>query len=237
MVLVEHLLRVAEVQRVLGDDVPGQFRDKLEVAARHLVVRSVRRHATEALEFAFDLLLRGFGQVRLTQLVLDLGEILVAVFLAECLLDGAFLLAQQLFALLLVDVPARLRRDLLAQLHHRSLVGQLPEHHFEEYARRLDRQDLLLGFEFDALLREACDAVHLGDGVVVRAHELREYLVAVLVVDEVGDAPCHFERLGQQGVDLRLFGLADIGGQGGKFLVGPPQGIRRAARVRRGARD
>ena len=99
------------------------------------------------------------GQIGLAELLLDLPDVVVTVALAERLLDGALLLPQQLFALLLVQVLTGLAGDFLAQFHHGSLVRQLRQHEFQQLEGGLRLEDLLLVRQFDDLLREARDTV------------------------------------------------------------------------------
>ena len=79
--------------------------------------------------------------------------------------------------------------------------------------------------QFDALLREAGDAVQPRHVVVVGAHELREDLLAVVAVDEVGDAPRRLEGLGNKRIHPRLFLLPHGGGEGRQLVVGDLQVI------------
>ena len=64
VVLVEHGLRVTEIQRVFGDDVPRQFGHQFQVAARDLIVGGMRGHLRKPLELAVHFFAHVFRQLQ-----------------------------------------------------------------------------------------------------------------------------------------------------------------------------
>ncbi len=140
MVLVEHLARVGEVEAVLAGETPRQAGQPVEVGAGDRRFRRVRVAALEALDLAVELLTRGVGQAALVGLLPPAGDLLgQVVALAELLLDGLELLAQEVLALRLVHLVARLRGDLL--LHGEQL--HLAPQHVGDLAQARHRVELL----------------------------------------------------------------------------------------------
>ena len=109
MVLVQDLPRVLEVEVVLGELVPGQRDDPVEVGADDAVLGRGRRQLLESRELPGRGLQRVLRQVLpfdLAAQLVDLGLLLVA--LAELVLNRLQLLPEEELALALVD----LARDL-----------------------------------------------------------------------------------------------------------------------------
>jgi len=83
----------------------------------------------QAAQLALGLLADVLGKVRLGQLLTQIfGLGLVRVLLAQFLFDGALLLPQQVFALILRHLRARVFGDLVAQLGDVHLVRQPPHY-------------------------------------------------------------------------------------------------------------
>ncbi len=145
MVLVEHLLGVADVELVFAVLLPRQADQPLQVGADDAILGGGRRHLGQPVGLAVGLRQRlGAHAGRLDRLAqpLDLGGVLVA--LAKLFLDGAHLLAQQVLALILVDPGLDLGLDLLAELEHRQLAGQYLGQPLKLGAHAVERQHLLL---------------------------------------------------------------------------------------------
>ena len=201
MVFVEHLAGVLAVESVLGLLVPGQLGDEFQVAPGHLVVRGVGRHAAQAFQFSFHLGLDVRGKLRLVQLPAQFGNVLIVAGFAERLLDRPLLLAQEVFALLLVDVVPGLLGDLAAQLADLHLVQQDLVDLLHQLFGGLTLEYRLFLFQGD--VGQVGDAVHLRDGVVDGTDELLVDLVAVAAAVEAGDALRQFQVLAQQRIHVR----------------------------------
>ena len=211
VIFVEHALRVLEIEAVLGARMPGQLGDELEIAARDLVVRRVRRHPCKALELAIRFLLDDLGQVRFRELLSELGDLFFAAFLfAQRVLDRALLLTKQMLALLLFDVLLRLFRDLAAQLVDVELVLQDVVQPFEQRDRVGRFEHALLACDVE--VGERRHPVHLRDRIADRADELLKDLRAVFGVEEHRDSLRDVQIFAhERGDPTRLGGLVGDG--------------------------
>ena len=119
------LRALLEVEVVLGERLPRQRDDPLEVGADDAVLGCRLRQALEPRQLAIGGLLSVLRQRQrlepLAQLV-DLG--LLGVALAELGLDRLQLLAQEVLALALLHLRLDLRLDLRAELEHLELAVQ-----------------------------------------------------------------------------------------------------------------
>ena len=111
--------RLGQVEPVLGLDGPGQLDQPLQVAADDADLGRERVLLLQPLDLdqrlGLDLLRHAGGFDLLAQLA---GHRCLVPALAQLLLDGADLLAQEVLALLLVHPGLRLGLDLLAQVEH-----------------------------------------------------------------------------------------------------------------------
>ena len=125
MVLVEDAARLLEVDRLLGRELPGQLDQPVEIGADHAVFGRRLGHALEPAEFAPRLLLDLLRHLGLGDRLAELGDlVLLAVGVAELLLDRGHLLAQEHLALALVERGAGLLADLLRQPEHLDPLGE-----------------------------------------------------------------------------------------------------------------
>ena len=209
VVLVQGGLGVLDVQVVLGELVPGQLAQQLEIGADDARLRRVAVGEGEAAELLVGLLLHVLGQMGLLEgLAQALGlacGILAAV--AELLVDGLDLLAQEVVLLLLVHLL--LGGVLDAQLHGRDLglAGELVVDELEPLDRIYALEDVLGVLELEP---EA------------RGHEVGKASGLVDVLDDVqelgrGDA-LHGEHLlallpgkAQHGLDVHVDGDFRLG--------------------------
>ena len=146
MILVEHCLRVREVEVVVGPLVPRQLGDPLEVRANDLRFHRLAARALEAAELALDFRARLLRQLELVELLAKLADLLRLVVVAELFLDRLHLLAQVHLALPLAQLFLDLRLDLLLRLEHADLALDVHEHAAQPLldAQRLE-QALLFG--------------------------------------------------------------------------------------------
>ena len=119
-------------------------------------------------------------------MIAEFGDVFVLAGLAERLLDGPFLLAQQVLALLLVDIVPGLLGDLAAQFADLHLVAQDFVDPFHQLPGGPALEYRLLLFQRDVC--QVGNAVHLGDRVVDGADELLIDLVTVAAAIEARDA-------------------------------------------------
>ena len=123
------------------------------------------------------LLARLLGELGALDLLLDLGELVLAVLVAELLLDRLHLLVEIVLALRLLHLPLDARADALLDLQHRDLALHQAEHLLQALgdARRL--QDHLLVGNLDRQ---------------VRGHRVGELGIVVDLLDDADDFGRHF---------------------------------------------
>jgi hypothetical protein len=213
VVLVEDLAHRGDVEVVGGRLGPGDVEDPVEVGADDGVFGGADLHRAEALELLLRDLLGLRREVRLGDAILEAVEIaLVAVVLAELLLDGLELLAEDVFSLVFAHLLLDLGVDALAHLEDLELAGEEAED-LADALLRLDRLDEL-GLLLDGGVEVRGDEIGEGagglDGVDERAglaRELRHELDHLL-----GDvAQAHREGLGLDVLRLRLVEALDLG--------------------------
>ena len=126
VVLVEHLLGPFQVQDVVGAPSPGELEDQLEIGPGDLVIGRGGGQPLQPCQLALGLLAHLVGQVGLVEAAAQLlGLLALGVLLAQLVLDGPELLAEHVVALLLAHLGLGLAGDLLPQLEHLQLVGQV----------------------------------------------------------------------------------------------------------------
>ncbi len=145
MVGIEDAPRLGDVDRRLAGLRPGQLDQPVEVGAHHRGFAGLAGHALEPGKLLVGLLLdlrrhAGLGD-RLAQ-VAELRPALVG--LAELLLDGLELFAEQIFALLAFHRVAGLLADVARQAQHLDAMGEQPEQLVEPLHEVEGRQDVLL---------------------------------------------------------------------------------------------
>src|SRR5581483_1219578 len=166
MILVEHLARPFDIDRLFAQHRPGQGDQPVEIGADHRMLAGAFGHALQAAQLALRELL-------------DLGGF--GVGFAQLLLDGLHLLAQQEFALPLIHRLLRLLTDFLRQLQHLDAMREEPRNFFEPLAHVERLQQLLFLRGID--VHEARDKIgkrgrrgsHL-DGAAELGRHLRQQL-------------------------------------------------------------
>ena len=136
----------AQVDRLLGAALPGQRDEPVEIGARDGVLGGRHGHLRQAVELAPGFLehrLGHAGGVDLLAQLLDLARLVVA--LAELLLDGLHLLAQQVLALVLAHLGLHLRLDARAELEDLQLLDEEPVERVRALADVQALEHLLLG--------------------------------------------------------------------------------------------
>src|SRR5690606_9774142 len=125
VVLIEHFFGTLDVEVVLGILQPREVEYPINVVARNGIIWSRRVGAGQLVQF----FLEGLSDVIRELLLLgplpqltDLGS--SAFALSELILDSLHLLAQKVFALLLVDIRLDLGTNLLGELQHLEFAVQ-----------------------------------------------------------------------------------------------------------------
>ncbi len=158
MVLVEDLAGMGDIQVIGRGFGPGQGDQPVEIGADDAVLGRGSGQAGQTFQLAFGLflgLLGHFGVFDLLAEFLRLDRLLV--LLAELLLDGFHLLAQEVFALDLFDLAAGFVLDLLAKLQHFRFADQQADQLLQLVGDRIELQDLLRVLDVHAL--------EVGDGI------------------------------------------------------------------------
>ena len=208
VVAVEDLARVAQVEVVLARLRPRQRGEPFQVGADHPVLGRLRRQVLEARELALGLLPGLVGELRLLELAAQLLSLdLLLVVLAELVLDGLQLLAQEPFALALVHLRLHLGLDARPDLHQFELAGQDLREHAQPlgHVALLEQGLLLLGLD----AQRAGDQVRELGRIVEVGHRHQQLLGQIgQLLDDAREGALHvaMERLQLRG------GTDDVGG-------------------------
>ncbi len=197
---------------------PRNAEHPVEVVAHDRRLGRHRRHLAQLLQLGQRLVPRLLGQLGLLDLVLELGQLVAAVLVAEFLLNGLHLLIQVVLALGLLHLPLDAGTDALLDLQHRDLALHQREHALQPLGDGRDLEDRLLVGDLDREVRG--DRVGELRGLVDldhrRDHLGRDLLVELDVVLELRD-----HRAGQRlGLDLVAEIVRQHLGIGGVILVG-----------------
>ena len=186
MVLFEDLGRLLDVVDVFGTLVPGQLDDGREVGPDHRRFGRVRVHARESVQLALRFLHHFVGEVELLELLAEaLDFVLFVVGARQLLLQRLDLLAQEVLALVLVDLFLDLALEAPLRLLQLDLGVDQHEHEAQSLGDGVGLQHGLLVLELEV---EVVGHV-VGElaGVLEVHDELRDVdlKVAVRVLDEV----------------------------------------------------
>jgi hypothetical protein len=227
MVLVEDARRLLDVQLLVGADPPGQLGDRLEERPDDLGLHRLAADALEARELAVDLLADVLRERERVQLRLELPEVLdvLAFALAELLLDGAELLAEEHLALAIADLLLDLLLDVLLRREDSDLPLDVHEHPAQPVLDREGLEELLSIGDRDVdvagdEVRQAAGLLGLAeellDGLLGEAHLLAELGGALAGLLVKGDEDRvvlghgrHLGRLDDDGLQHPALGLGD----------------------------
>ena len=166
MVLVEDDRGLADVEVVVGRDVPGQADEPVDVGPDDADLGrggGDPAHPVDLLERPrLDLL----GHARALDLLAELVDLgLLRVVLAELALDGLQLLAEDVLALGLVHLGLDLGLDAALQLEDLDLAGEERRHELEalDDVERLEQLLALLGGHVRAVRDHVGEQARLGD--------------------------------------------------------------------------
>jgi hypothetical protein len=123
VVFVESFARLDGIDPVGSRHAPRHVQDPVDVRAEHLVLGRCGAHAAQSIELAHRHDVHRFGQLCVLDALAQLRQ-LVALALAELLLDRLELLPQVVLPLRVGHLLLRLRLDLALQLEQRDLARQ-----------------------------------------------------------------------------------------------------------------
>ena len=197
VVAIENLARCLEVEPVLGDAAPRQRREHIEVGARDLVFGRLRRHLAQALQLAVGNFFRFGRELRFVEPSAELFELVVALAFAQLLADHLQLLAQHVFALILIEAGLHFFLDLRSDLQHLQLLHHEFTQPLQPVGDVVDREQLGFGGQGEVQVR--------GDevGQLPRFRDARQHLVQLGA--EVGCDVDHARELRDDGA-LQRFG-------------------------------
>ena len=128
MIGVEDLLGERQILLDLGLLVPRDRQQPVEIVAHDGGFRRHRRHLAQLLELVLRLLARFLRELGALDLLFEFGEFVLAVFVAEFLLDRLHLLVEVVLALRLLHLALDARADALLDLQHRDFALHQAEH-------------------------------------------------------------------------------------------------------------
>ncbi len=218
---VEDILGQLEVLLDLAFLVPRDREQPVEIIAHDRRLGRHRRHLAQLLELVGRFFARLLRELGLLDLVLDLGELVLAFLVTELLLDRLHLLIEVVLALGLLHLPLYARANAFLDLQHRDFALHQAEHLFQPLGNRRRLQDHLLVGNLDRKMRSH----GVGElGIVLDLldhtnHLGRHFLVELHIVFEFVDhRAC--ERFGldllaagvrkHDGVGLVVFGTVGI---------------------------
>ena len=200
MVLIQNLAGALEIQTIVAALFPGQLDDVFEPSAYDVVLGRGRIDFFEPLQLAVSFLADVLGEIGLGQALAQgfrLG--LLGIGFAELLLDGLFLLAQHIVALLFGHLGFGFFGNLGAQLGHVHFMRQPAQHHAQGFdAGRSLEQRLLL---FHVQVHDGRDQKRQLQRVALRGKCLGDFLrrLPLHQIDELGG---HLDNGEGQGFEL-----------------------------------
>ena len=127
VVFIENAFGFGDIDRLLFGESPRQFDERIEISTDHAVLARGFRHPFEAAKLLFRLLIDLLRHLSLGDgfaKLLHLGGF--SLTLAELALDRCHLLAQQHFALTLIERSLGLLADLVRQAQNLDALGEQP---------------------------------------------------------------------------------------------------------------
>ena len=177
----ENLLGEREILLHLGLLVPWNRQQPIEIVAHDGGFSRHRRHLPQLLEFVLRLLPRFLRKLGALDLLFDLGKLVLAVFVAQLLLDRLHLLVEVVLALGLLHLALDARADALLDLQDRDFAFHQAEHLLQPLGNDRRFQDQLLVGNLDRKVRS--DSVRKL-GVIVdlldHANDFRRHLLVEL---------------------------------------------------------
>ncbi len=182
--------------------VPRNGQDPVEIVAHDGGFGRHRRHLPQLLEFGRRFVARLLRELGLLDALLEFGEVVLAVLVAELLLDRLHLLVEIILALRLLHLALDARADALLHLQDGDFAFHQGETFLQPLADGVRLQDRLLVENLDGEMRSH----RIGElGIVLdlidRGHDLgRDLLVELHIALEFGHDGA------RQSLDLDLIG-------------------------------
>src|SRR5207248_10081996 len=170
VVLIEDLRGLCDVPIIARGFAPGERDEPIDVGPDDAGLGRSLRDLLETTNLLQRLFLDGVGHAGLLYLFLDLAQLGSAFVLAELLLDGLHLLAEDVLALRLVEGLLDLALDLRLELEDFVLLREEDRDELEPLDDRVRLEELLALLERE--IRARCDEVREVRGVlrVLRGH-------------------------------------------------------------------
>ena len=125
MIFIEDAFRLDQIDIVLARGVPRQFQYGFDICSADRRFRGRRLHLGESADFLFDLGCDLLVKIQFRQFFFESGDLILQLLnAAQFLLDGAQLLAQVVFALVLVDLALDLCGDILLNRQNLDFLQQ-----------------------------------------------------------------------------------------------------------------
>ena len=153
MIGLENLLGQRQILLDLGLLVPRDRQQPIEVVAHDGGFRRHRRHLPQLLQLVLRLFARLLRQLGLLDLLFEFGDLVLAVLVAEFLLDRLHLLVEIVLALRLLHLALDARADALFHLQNGDFALHQAEHLFQPLGDARYLQDHLLVRNLDGKMR------------------------------------------------------------------------------------
>ena len=150
MILVELLLYLVDIELILCFDVPGKLKHSVEIAADNARLLRGVGHLHEFLRLADEFFCNFVREVQRPDLLyVAVGFFLRVVALAELLVDCAELLAEVIFALVLVDLLFDLLLNVDLSFDYFDLVFEHGDKHFHAAQKSVCLKQSLLVLDLE----------------------------------------------------------------------------------------
>ena len=172
VIFVEHLACVLEIEQGVGAFIPRELENHFEVASENVRLRRGLRNPRQPFELPLRLLADVVGKICFVETFaqkLGLGSFVVG--LAELLLDGPHLLAQQHLALLLGHLVLHFARDVSTDLQDSCLVLEVAVHQPKPVREVIGGEKLLRFVELET--HDRSEHVEPAHAILFGANELR----------------------------------------------------------------
>ena len=153
MLGIKHVLGFAQVLLDLAARAPRDRQQPIQVVADDGCLRRHRAHLAQLFEFGQRLVSCFLRQLGAVNLLLELGDVVTIVAVAQFLLDRLHLLVEIILALRLLHLTLDARADLFLNLQDGDLTFHQGEYALETLGDRHDLQDLLLVGNLDRQVR------------------------------------------------------------------------------------
>ena len=165
VVLVEHPLRLGQIEVLRAAGVPRQLDDVLEERPDDLRLHGLASDPRQAAELAVHFLAHVGRELERGELLLQIAQVVPLVVLAQLALDGLELLAEEHLPLPLAQLLLHLRLDVFLGVQHADLPLDVHQHPAKALfdAQRLEQHLPLLRGDVDVAGHEVGELARLVD--------------------------------------------------------------------------